>query len=139
MRLRRIVLGGFRAHGRSEIEFGDGVNLIFGPNGVGKTNILEAIHYLCLTKSFLAVQDQYVLHRDAEYFEVIGEFEWEQRAELSARTAFVPGEGKRIFINGAPLDRLADVVGMMPLVVFARSEERRVGKEWRGQCGRCRG
>lgn len=119
MRLRRIVLGGFRAHGRSEIEFGDGVNLIFGPNGVGKTNILEAIHYLCLTKSFLAVQDQYVLNRDAEYFEVIGEFEGEQRAELSARTAFVPGEGKRIFINGAPLDRLADVVGMMPLVVFA--------------------
>lgn len=119
MRLRRIVLGGFRAHERSEIEFGDGINLIFGPNGVGKTNILEAIHYLCLTKSFLSVQDQYVLNRDASYFEVIGEFEGEHRKSLTARTAFMPGEGKRMFVNGAPLDRLSDVVGMMPLVVFA--------------------
>jgi DNA replication and repair protein RecF len=119
MHLDRIRLASFRAHIASEVSFAPGVNLLVGPNGIGKTNVLEAIHFLCLSKSFLASQDAYVLRHGDDFFEVEGSFESETGRSMSARIAFVPSEGKRIFINGAPLDRLSDVVGRLPVVVFS--------------------
>ncbi len=119
MRISSLTLTSFRAHQKSVIDFQPGVNLIFGPNGVGKTNVLEAIHTLCLSKSFLSTQDQYIVRRGDSHYEVQGEFAGEQRSKISARIAFVPAEGKRIHVNRAPLDRLSDIVGMLPIVVFA--------------------
>lgn len=123
MRIETLRLKDFRAHVESRLSFAPKVNLIVGPNGAGKTNILEAIHYLCLTKSFLASQDGYVLRKGAPYFEVEGHLEGRQRAELDARLVFVPKEGKRISINGAPLERLAQVVGLLPVVVFSPADQ----------------
>lgn len=119
MRLHRLKLTSFRIHRQTEIEFRSGVNLIFGQNGVGKTNVLEAIHALCLSKSFLEAQDQYVLRRGDPFYQVEGEFHGERRGNIKARIAFVPTEGKRIHVNDAPLERLSDIVGTFPLVVFA--------------------
>lgn len=119
MRLQTLRLSSFRAHQETEVAFSRKVNLIYGPNGVGKTNILEAIHYLCLSKSFLEAQDQYVVRRGESFFEISGSFSGHHRSSLDVRVAFVPDEGKRIFVNGAPLDRLSDIVGTVPVVVFA--------------------
>lgn len=119
MHIRRVRLKSFRAHDSTEVGFTQGVNLIVGPNGLGKTNVLEAIHYLCLSKSFLASQDQYVLKQGDDFFEVEGDFEADRGRNIAARIAFMPAEGKRIFVNGAPLERLADVVGRLPVVVFS--------------------
>ena len=99
--------------------FAPKVNLIHGPNGAGKTNLLEAAHYLCLSKSFLASQDRYALRRGCPHFEVEGRFEGERRPELKVRLVYVPEEGKRLFVNGAPLERLSEVVGLLPVVVLA--------------------
>ena len=96
-----------------------GVNLLVGPNGAGKTNLLEAIAYLCLGKSFLGVPDSTVVQRGAPYFVVEGEFEAEARPDARIRVALVPGEGKRAFVNGAPLERLSQLVGLVPLVVLS--------------------
>lgn len=119
MRLKRLRLFSFRAHRETTVEFVPKINLLHGPNGAGKTNLLEAVHYLCLTKSFIASQDSYVLRKGQPHFEVEGWFEGERRPELRVRLAYVPNEGKRIFVNGAPLERLADIVGMLPVVVVS--------------------
>ncbi len=119
MTLHALRLLSFRAHGETTADFAPKVNLLYGPNGAGKTNLLEAIHYLCLSKSFLGVQDTYALRKGRPYFEVEGAFEGARRAELRVRLAYVPNEGKRIFVNGAPLERLADIVGRLPVVAFA--------------------
>jgi DNA replication and repair protein RecF len=124
MVLRSLRLRSFRAHVETEIRFAPKVNLLYGPNGAGKTNVLEAVHYLCLSKSFLAARDRYALRQGSPYFEVEGQFEknGEARApgrEREARLVYVPGEGKKMFLGGAPLDRLADVVGRLPVVVFS--------------------
>jgi DNA replication and repair protein RecF len=119
MHIRRVRLKSFRAHASTAISFSPGVNLIVGPNGIGKTNVLEAIHYLCLSKSFLASSDNYVLRKGDEFFEVEGAFTSERGRELTARIAFVPSDGKKLFLNGAALDRLADIVGRLPIVVFS--------------------
>ena len=119
MILRSLRLLSFRAHRETEVTFAPKVNVIYGPNGAGKTNLLEAVHYLCLSKSFTAPLDRYALRKGCPYFEVEGRFEGERRPELKVRLVYVPSEGKRIFVNGAPLERLSDVVGMLPVVVLA--------------------
>lgn len=99
--------------------FAPKVNVLVGPNGIGKTNVLEAIHYLSLSKSFLTANDTYVLRKGSPYFEVVGSWAGERRKALKVRVAYVPGEGKRIFVNGVPLSRMAEIVGQVPLVIFA--------------------
>lgn len=119
MRLRDLRLRSFRAHEESEFSLAPSINLLYGPNGAGKTNVLEAVHYLCLTKSFTASRDRYAVRTDAPYFEVEGTFDGVREKPTTVRLAYVPGEGKSIFVNGVELDRLTDIVGMLPVVVFS--------------------
>ncbi len=123
MILTSLRLRSFRAHTETELAFAPKVNLLYGPNGAGKTNVLEAVHYLCLSKSFIASQDTYALRKGHPFFEVEGIFQGSRRPELRVRLAYVPGEGKRLFVGGAPLERLADVVGMLPVVVFSPEDQ----------------
>src|SRR5690606_36598056 len=122
MRLRSLRLVSFRAHADTALELAPKVNLFYGPNGAGKTNVLEAVHYLCLTKSFLTATDQHVVQRGAPFLEVEGLFEGSRRASVHVKLVSVPGEGKRVFLNRAPLERLADLVGEAPAVVLSPSD-----------------
>ncbi len=122
LRLRHLQLTHFRAHPASTLAPASHVNLLVGPNGAGKTNLLEAIGYLCLGKSFLASTDQHVVHRGAPYFDVEARFVSDHRPDLTVRLAYVPNEGKRAFVNGAPLDRLADLVGRVPVVILSPAD-----------------
>lgn len=119
MNLRTLRLISFRAHDRTECEFTRSVNLIYGPNGAGKTNLLEAIHFLCLSKGFVTSQDRYVVRKGARHLEIEGHFQRGDGRNVRIRMAYVPGEGKKIFVNGAPIDRLSDIVGQVPVVVYS--------------------
>lgn len=123
MILQSLRLRSIRAHADTKLTFAPRINLLHGPNGAGKTNILEAIHYLCLSKSFLTNVDRYVLRRTDPFFEIEGIFEGSLRRELKIRMAFAVRQGKRMFINGVPLERLAEVVGVVPVVLFAPSDQ----------------
>ncbi len=119
MVLRSVRLRSFRAHERTECDLAPKVNLLVGPNGAGKTNVLEAIHYLCLSKGFVASSDRYILRRGDAYVELSGHFSREKGRDLRVRLAYVPGEGKQYFVNGAPLERLSELVGRLPVVVYS--------------------
>jgi len=122
--LRSLHIRGVRAHEDTSVHFEDGVNVIIGPNGAGKTNILESIHLLCLSRSFLTSRDNVVLRQDAPFYEVVGEFDTDARGRQKVRVAFVPGEGKKIFVGASPLERLTDIVGRFPVVVFSPEDQR---------------
>lgn len=119
MYVRSVRLLNFRAHAESEAEFSPGINLIHGPNGAGKTNILEALHYVCLSKSFVTASDSFVLRKGASHFEVEAQVEKDRGTERRIRVAYARGEGKRVFVDGAPLDRLSDLIGMVPVVIYS--------------------
>ena len=119
MILHTLRLRSFRAHAESELDLAPSINLLYGPNGAGKTNVLEAVHYLCLTKSFTATRDRYAVRKGAPYFEVEGTVAHVREEPVTVRLAYVPSEGKKIFVNGVELDRLADIVGTLPVVVFS--------------------
>ena len=123
MILRALRLRNMRAHSDSTVDLSSGVNLLYGSNGAGKTNILEAIHYLCLTKSFLTGVERYVIQRGQDYFEVEGQFEGTVRKEVTIRIAVSSRDGKRIFLNGVAPERKADIIGIVPLVVFVPGDQ----------------
>ncbi|MES3630583.1 MAG: DNA replication/repair protein RecF [Longimonas sp.] len=119
MTLESLRLRSFRAHKHTEVDFTPKVNVLVGSNGVGKTNTLEAIHYLCLTKSFVASNDTYAVRQEAPYFELEGTFTGVRSRPMTVKLVYVPHEGKQVFVNDAPLERLADIVGQLPVVVFS--------------------
>ena len=118
MQIRRIELRNFRCHEYLDAEFEPGLTVIHGRNGLGKTNLLEGIHYASLTKDFLPVPDRAVLHKDAAGLDVRAEFDAGGR-RIRSRVAFEPGVGKQAFVNGVPLTRLSEIVGRFPVVAYA--------------------
>lgn len=119
MFVRSIRLFNFRSHAESTVEFSPRINLIHGPNGAGKTNILEAIHYACLSKSFVTSSDSFVLRRGTPHLEVEAHVQADHGTDRRIRVAYARGEGKRVFVDGAPLDRLSDLIGLIPIVVYS--------------------
>ena len=124
MLIRRLHIQGLRAHHDSRYDFVEGVNLIHGPNGAGKTNILEALHYLCLAKSFATNSDRYAVRIGETRMRLEAEVQTDRRGAESLRFIYVPGQGKRLSVNGAPLDRLVDAIGRFPVVVLAPSDHK---------------
>ena len=120
MILSRIRLGNFRNHSTTAIEFGEGINAFLGENGQGKTNILEAVSYLSLTKSFYASGDAEAIEIGAAGFEVEGVFISDAGVQHQVRvTCSRLPQAKRFVVNGAPPARLADVIGRFPIVVLS--------------------
>lgn len=67
MKINKLILKNFRNHLDKSIEFKDNINLILGANGVGKTNILEAIHLISTTKSTKARYDREIINYDQNF------------------------------------------------------------------------
>lgn len=123
--LENLRLRNVRNYETAELDFCPGVNVLYGQNGQGKTGILEAIHYLCLTRSFRTADDRHVLRFNADYFEIEGRFVRSQssletdRHSLVARIAFQPGAGKVLQVNGGRMDRFSEWIGRLPVVISA--------------------
>ncbi|MDZ7689656.1 MAG: AAA family ATPase [Balneolaceae bacterium] len=114
----------FRNHIDTEVEWTPHLNVIVGPNGAGKTNLIDAIHYLCMSRSFVASSDRYVVNQDSNFFMIKGHFEGNIRSSFDVGCSYSAGEGKKIFVNESPLDRLSDLIGMVPVVVLAPEDKK---------------
>lgn len=109
------------------------MNCFLGPNGVGKTNILDAIHYLCTTKSFLSASDAQCIRLGTDFFFIKGVFNrcgYEEVIQLSLKKA----EKKVLKRNDSAYQKLSEHIGLLPVIVispqdtnliFDGSEERR--------------
>ncbi|TVR15809.1 MAG: DNA replication/repair protein RecF [Balneolaceae bacterium] len=119
MRINTLALEGYRNHEKTVVDFSPHLNLITGSNGSGKTSLIDAIHYLCMSRSFVASSDRYVVHHDSKYFMIHGHFEGEIREAFKISCSYSRGEGKKIFVNDSPLDRFSDLIGRVPVVVLS--------------------
>ncbi len=124
MRITRLELTNFRNHKQVEIDWASHLNVITGPNGAGKTNLIDAIHYLCMSRSFVTSSDMYVVHHDESAFRIKGSFEGMIRASFDVSCTYSRGEGKKIYVNDSPLDRLSDLIGMVPVVVLSPEDKK---------------
>ncbi|NJM93895.1 MAG: AAA family ATPase [Cytophagales bacterium] len=81
MHLRSLQLTHFKNYPSLELEFAAGINCITGPNGSGKTNLLDAIHFLSLTKSAFHSQDVQSLPSGQAFYRIAGQFIRRKRQE----------------------------------------------------------
>ena len=124
MIISSLSLKNFRNHTDTDCEWGNRLNIITGVNGAGKTNLIDAIHYLCMSRSFVSSTDQYVLQSGQKEFEVTGRFKGSIRNDFSVTCAYSRGDGKKIFVNNSPLDKLSDLIGMVPVVVLSPDDKK---------------
>lgn len=120
MRLVSLHLKSFRNHADTALELGDCTNIILGDNGQGKTNIVEAVSYLCVTKSFYASSDAVVLRFGDDSFEVKGEVISDGGTESSLRIAYDTTSREKYYrINKRRIEPLSSVVGRFPIVILS--------------------
>lgn len=103
------------------LDFDPVINCLVGDNGVGKTNILDAIYHLCFGKSYFnPVATQNIKH-DTDFFVVDGEFEKEGRTEKII-CSFKKGTKKVIKRNGKAYEKFSEHIGFLPLVIISPSD-----------------
>ena len=120
MKIRELHVQKFRNHAHTDAVFGGGINAVLGENGEGKTNLLEAISYLCLTKSFFGSADGVVLQLGEKQFDVSGELETDGGLRYHVSVSYDQEAGEKQFlINKAPVERFSEVVGQFPVVVLS--------------------
>lgn len=120
MILSNLRLQNFKNYSDCSFTFNHGLNFIYGDNGNGKTNLLEAISFLCFTKSFLQNIENDCVKYGAELFDVSGVFENSLKVtnKLAVRYDTQPGV-KKVTLNSEPIGRLSGFFGTYPLVVLA--------------------
>ncbi|BBH23381.1 DNA replication and repair protein RecF [Paenibacillus baekrokdamisoli] len=117
MYLNSIQLSNYRNYEKLEIKTDNQVNLFVGPNAQGKTNLLEAIFVLALTKSHRTSKDKELLGWNTSEARIRGEVEKKYgplTLDLTLST-----QGKRARINGLEQRKLSDFVGALNVVMFA--------------------
>ncbi len=101
-----------------EHQFSEGVNVLVGGNGQGKTNVIEAVHYLALGRSHRGARDDEILRFGGEHFFVRGDGEGDAGDVFSIEAGFTPPRAKRLKVAGQAVTRLTDLAGVLACVSF---------------------
>ena len=122
--LTKVTLTNFRSYEMKELEMSDGVNVVFGPNAYGKTNLLEAIFLMSVGDSFRAKRTEEMVRFGEELGRVGGQI-IDEKGELMTIEVIVNGGvvmgkvvNKRKYIIDGVSKRRKDLVGLLPLVLF---------------------
>ncbi|MCX2576201.1 DNA replication/repair protein RecF [Pedobacter sandarakinus] len=133
MWLKNITLLNFKNYNDADLHFSDTVNVFTGNNGSGKTNMLDAIHYLCLCKSYFNPIDGQQIKAGEEVFMIQGDFSRNEKNEKIS-CGVKRNQKKQFKRNKKEYDKLADHIGLFPVVmvspydvnlIMEGSEERR--------------
>ncbi|RWY49339.1 DNA replication/repair protein RecF [Mucilaginibacter gilvus] len=133
MYLQQLSFLNFKNYTEAELTLSTGVNAFVGNNGAGKTNLLDAVHYLSLCKSYFNPIDSQQIKQGADFFMINGVFEKNGNKEVVA-CGVKRNQKKQFKRNKKDYQRLADHIGLLPLVmvspydisiIIEGSEERR--------------
>ena len=118
MRLEHLHLVHFKNHAGADLNLGPQVNCFLGDNGSGKTNVLDAVHYLCFCKSYFNPIDAQNIAHGEPFMLVQGDFErlgTKERVSCGVQR----GAKKQFKRNDKPYSRLAEHIGRFPAVMIA--------------------
>lgn len=119
MKLLNIKLVNFRNYKNDYFEFSPHYNLIVGNNGVGKTNLVEAIYFLALTKSFKTNNDNILVNKDSNFFNIEGTIK--ERTTNKYKVLLNKGK-KTVYFNDNNIRRLSDYISLINTVVFSKED-----------------
>lgn len=119
MYLKKLTLFNFKNYEEASVEFSTKLNCFTGSNGAGKTNLLDAIHYLSFTKSYFNLADQQNIRHQADFFSIHGQFVRNGTGTDDVSCIQKRAQKKQFRINTKDYDRLADHIGEFPLVMVS--------------------
>lgn len=122
MYLDHLSLLNFKNIEAAELDFSASLNCFVGSNGAGKTNILDAIHILSLTRSSMAMSDNQCVTHDESFFMIKGHYLLpDDRSELIS-VSYKRNGGKKVMRSAKQYERLMDHIGLLPVVMVAPSD-----------------
>lgn len=122
MKIKKLFLQNFRNYERENFEFSDGLNVLFGKNGQGKTNCAEAVFYLCTGTSLRIRHDKQLIRMGAECANIVAEAE--NRYGRVTIEADIYENKREIRVNGSKIHKNADLMGHINSVFFSPGELR---------------
>jgi DNA replication and repair protein RecF len=121
MWVKELTVINFKNYEEASLTFAPGVNAFTGDNGAGKTNILDALHYLSLCKSYFNPIDSQQIKQQADFFMVQGVFEKGDQEDVLA-CSLKRNQKKQFKKNKKDYQRLADHIGVYPLVMISPND-----------------
>lgn len=120
--LEKIVIQDFRNIELQELEFSPKINCIGGGNGEGKTNLLEAVWYLSMTKSALGRQDRYNFRKGTEAFSLLGSYLMPSGLRSRISVSVSSNGEKKLKRDEKVCERISDHIGLLPVVMVSPSD-----------------
>ena len=118
MQITELSLRNFRNHESLDLSFSPGATTIVGRNGRGKTNIVEAVHYLATLGSHRVSQDAPLIRNGHNTATILANVEKHNRKAKAELTINFPGTNKAS-LNGSSLNRTRDILGLVTTVIFS--------------------
>ncbi len=115
MYIKKIKLTNFRNYKEQEIEFEKNINIFYGDNAQGKTNIIESIFMCSLGKSFRTNKDAEVIKFNEENTSIITEYE---KSDRDGKIKIELNNKKSIYVNGIKIKKLSELLGNINTVLF---------------------
>lgn len=126
MKLQQLKLNTFKNHSSRQFDFTEDVVVLHGPNGVGKTNVLDAIYLLCMCRSYFQNTELSNIQHGADFYSVYSKIFFDEQAEVACMVK--KGEGKTFRFNKEDYNRLSDHIGKMPVVMIAPGDIRLINE-----------
>lgn len=118
MTIENILLCFFKNYKGFKTDFSSEINCIVGPNGSGKTNLLDAIYLLGFSKSAFNTTDQQLIYHNEPYFSVKGRFKL-IKTNKEVVCSLMKGEKKKLICDKVPYTRMSDHIGEFPMVMIS--------------------
>ncbi len=115
MLITSLKLQNFRNYDEIKIDFNNDINIIYGDNAQGKTNILEAIFVTSIGKSFRTSKDKELIKLGKDFSKIEVEF---SKSDREGSIKIEISDKKNIFVNGVKIKKLSELLGNMNIVIF---------------------
>ena len=122
MWIKKIELKNFRNYKNQKLELNKNVNVLYGENAQGKTNIIESIFLCSMGKSFRAKKDKEMIKLDEDSCSVEVEYE---KSDREGKIKIEIGNKKNIFVNDIKIKRLSELLGKINIVIFTPDQRRK--------------
>ena len=120
--LNKIVIQDFRNIVLQELSFSPNINCIWGGNGEGKTNLLDAIHYLSMTKSGIQTADRFNFRHGTSSFAISGEYDMGSGVTSRFSIKVTAGADKKIRRDDKPCPKVSEHIGLLPIVLVSPAD-----------------
>lgn len=122
MYLKRILISNFKNIREADLCFSRKINCISGNNGEGKTNLLDAIYYLSMTKSYFNSSDSYTFTFGESFSALNGGYVMDDSTEENISVGIKAGGEKIVKRNGKAYQRVSEHIGSIPIVMVSPSD-----------------